>query len=249
MTKGRLTASLIGILLVCVLAGGVGAFVIGRQDARAIAAPTGPSGPASPGPEAGTGSSRSGSPNSAPSSPSSTDSSAAVSSSGSPGGSGTGDPGAGSSSSTAASITSPSAVIPTSPERTAVILAGVAADDPQAAEIRDLLQRHFDAINSRDYELWATTVTKEQSDAVGPERWLEEYSTTSDSEGSVIVIDQQPRQVQLTFRSRQAPELAPDKKSDCVIWSVTFPLVTVDGELRIGPSVENRARYRPCQGP
>lgn len=239
MTNGRLTATLVGILLLCVVAGGVGAFVIGRQDASAVAAPGGRSAPMSPGP--GPGTSTTGTRTPAPSS-------TAVQAESSSSGQATGDPDVGSLPPTPPT-TSRTAVTPTDAERTTVMLAGVAADDPQAAEIRDLLQRHFDAINTRDYELWASTVTKEQSAALRPERWLKEYSTTSDSEVSVIVIDNNPRQVQLTFRSRQAPELAPDKKSDCVIWSVIFPLATVDGELRIGPSAEDRARYRACHGP
>jgi hypothetical protein len=240
--KGRLTATLIGILLVCALAGGVGAFVIGRQDAAAVAATTDASLPPSFGPDSGSATSSAGTSGSLTASSSETISSSS--------GTDTGDPGSSSPSATEQPMTSsPSAATTTSPEGMSVTLAGVAADDPQATEIRDLLQRHFDAINTRDYELWAGTVTKEQSAALRPERWLKEYSTTSDSDISVIVIDNDPRQVQLTFRSRQAPELAPDKKSDCVIWSVIFPLATVYGELRIGPSLEDRARYRPCHGP
>lgn len=230
MTQRRLTAYLVGVLLICLLAGGVGAYLIGRHNAGNAAAgePSTPTdgGSSTPDPTTTAESQPSSAPaTSEPIDPPTTD--------------GVSEP----------LTTAPSeATTPPSAESTTVVLAGVAADDPQAEEIRELLQRYFDAINNRDYRQWASTVTKEQSAAIGSDRWKEEYSSTADTQIFVIVINDEPRQAQLTFRSRQDPAKAPDKKSECVRWEVTLPLTTVDDTLLIGVSKEHLARYRPCPG-
>lgn len=238
MTQRRLTAILVGVLLICLLAGGAGAYLIGRQNANNAAAgePVTPtvrgSDPPAPPTHAETqqpADTATSEPIDPPTTKDSTEPPTTKDSTEPP-------------------TTAPSQAISPADESSAVVLAGVAADDAQAEEIRALLQRHFDAINNRDYQQWASTVTKEQSAALGSDRWNEEYSTTVDTEIFVIVINDDPRQAQLTFRSRQDPEKAPDKKSTCVRWEVTLPLTTVDNTLLIGVSKEHLARYRPCPG-
>lgn len=227
MTQRRLTAILVGVLLICLLAGGAGAYLIGRQiaDNAAAGEPITPTDGGSPAPDSTTPPASQQSPDTATSEPPPTTDDA-----------------------TEPTTTAPSEATSPSAESSTVVLAGVAADDAQAGEIRALLQRHFDAINNRDYEQWASTVTEEQSAALGSDRWNEEYSSTVDTQIFVIVINDEPRQAQLTFRSRQDPAKAPDKKSACVRWEVTLPLTTVDDTLLIGVSREHLARYRPCPG-
>lgn len=134
----------------------------------------------------------------------------------------------------------------TETESTEVAIAGVAADDPQADEIRDLLQRHFDSINNRDYAGWVSTVTPDLSSELPRMQWLKVYSTTRDTDVSVIRIYRDPRQVDITFRSRQDEKYSPEGKYSCLNWKITHPLTNGADGLRIERSIESDADWRPC---
>lgn len=129
-----------------------------------------------------------------------------------------------------------------------MVLVGAAAnDDPQRAAIRDLLQKHFDSINSRNYQGWKDTVTQPEGGKLPEAAWQQAYGTTHDTDISVIAITAQPLQAQVTFRSRQAAAQAPDKKSTCLNWRITVSLeVQDDGSLLIGRSLANTAGWQPC---
>lgn len=129
---------------------------------------------------------------------------------------------------------------------TEVAIAGVAADDPQAGDIRDLLQRHFDSINNRDYAGWASTVTADLSVELSQKQWLEAYRTTQDTDISIIRIYRDPRKVDITFRSRQDKQYSPDGKSSCLNWKVAHPLTDTADGLRIERSITSAADWRPC---
>lgn len=45
----------------------------------------------------------------------------------------------------------------------------------------DLIERHFAAINARDYEGWANTVTSRRAVDQSPDRWAQSYRSTRDS--------------------------------------------------------------------
>ncbi len=219
MAQGRLTVTLVAVLVICLAGGGAGAYLLGRH--RATVAIVGKQ------------------------------SSAAVA-----GGSGTPRSARSSSARSAATGTAP--VLLTDPplvttsgraaEDTTVVLVGAAAnDDPQRSEIRELLQKHFDSINKRDYQGWRATVTEPQVGELPEDAWLQAYASTRDTDISVIAITSKPRQAQLTFRSRQAAAQAPDKTSTCLNWRITVPLVSnPDGSLLIGRSVTDSAGYQAC---
>lgn len=226
LSQRRLTAALIGALLVCLLAGGVGAYFLGQRRSDAAAGVTPPSRPTVTRTTVTYVTDTDGSP-------------ATDTGSGEPTGDGPGPP-------TSAPEPSADQSTPADQNDRTVRLADAVSADPQADEIRELMQRHFDAINNGDYKLWAGTVTSDQVAAIPPDRWRKEYSTTIDTAIAVVAVDSDPRRVQLSFRSRQAPEFAPDKKSKCLEWKVSLPLTTVSGQLLIGRSIQDQASWNPC---
>lgn len=260
MARHRLTAVLVGTLALCLLAGGTGAFLLGRHQAQVAGAASDVAG--SGGPD----SSQSQSPDgvdgdsavpgtTAPAGPDSdnTDSinpdsinpdsnNPAPTEQGSLGPSADSDPSRSLPSS--APITESPDAVPANDRE--VRLSAAAAIDPQADEIRDLLQRHFDAINTGDYQLWAGTVTKDQVKSIPADRWRKEYSTTIDTGMSVLKIDPKTRQITVSFESRQAPQFAPDKRSTCVDWTVSLPITPVNGTPLIGRSLEDVAQHQTC---
>ncbi|HLU60430.1 MAG TPA: hypothetical protein VKZ81_33645 [Pseudonocardia sp.] len=103
-----------------------------------------------------------------------------------------------------------------------------AAADPDGEAVRAQLQRHYDAINGRDYELWRTTVVPERAEALGEEEWLEAYATTRDGSIRVDRIDRDPDGtllVRVRFISSQAVEKAPpDLPATRICWRSTLPM-------------------------
>lgn len=131
-----------------------------------------------------------------------------------------------------------------------VELAEGAKADPASADIQNLLQRHFEAINHRDYQAWQTTVTRQRAAEFSSEQqWLDDYQSTVDSAirvdrieptttGSVVLI---------SFTSAQDPTLAPDdQQSDCLRWRVGYLVVTVRRELRLGHSDGDTSQHFQC---
>jgi hypothetical protein len=129
-----------------------------------------------------------------------------------------------------------------------VQLAPDVAADPRSEEIRQLLQRHFDAINSRDFDDWQTTVTRRRAAEYPKSQWQFEYQSTRD--GSILVHRVEPVQggsvVLLSFTSMQEPHLAPDRQSDCLRWRVSYSIVLERGELRLGQSDPKASQFVPC---
>jgi hypothetical protein len=128
----------------------------------------------------------------------------------------------------------------------AVEMTPAAERHPRAEEIRLLLQQYFDAINSRDYPVWAASVSAAQSQGRPESEWSRSYSTTKDSKIKVIDIMDDPLRVRLWFTSEQAVELAPsDLPVKCINWDVTYDLVD-EGSLRIGTTVPTATNKAAC---
>lgn len=70
-----------------------------------------------------------------------------------------------------------------------VELSGDAERHPAAGAVRSQLQRYFDAINTRDYELWTTSVAAERVAAQPRDQWLAAIDTTADGTIRVDRID------------------------------------------------------------
>jgi hypothetical protein len=103
-----------------------------------------------------------------------------------------------------------------------------AADHPAGEAVREQLQRHYDAINERNYAQWRRTVVPARSDALGEDDWRDAYATTRD--GSILVerIDSDPDAgllVRVRFISTQAVEHAPpDLRAERICWRSTLPM-------------------------
>ena len=103
-----------------------------------------------------------------------------------------------------------------------------AANHPAAEAVRAQLQRHYDAINDRDYAQWRATVVPARSDALGEDEWRDAYATTRDGSVRVQRIDAAPDGgllVRVRFVSTQAVENAPsDLPAERICWRSTLPM-------------------------
>ncbi len=105
-----------------------------------------------------------------------------------------------------------------------------AAAHPAGDEVRAQLQRHYDAINGRDYELWRATVVPARAASLGEAEWRKAYATTRDGSIRVERIDPDERPdggllVRVRFISTQAVENAPpDLRVERICWRSTLPM-------------------------
>ena len=105
-----------------------------------------------------------------------------------------------------------------------------AAIHPAGEAVRAQLQRHYDAINGRDYEQWRATVVPARAEALGEAEWQKAYATTRDGSVRVDRIDPDPDGdggllVRVRFISTQAVENAPsDLPVGRICWRSTLPM-------------------------
>jgi hypothetical protein len=119
---------------------------------------------------------------------------------------------------------------------------------PETAEVRGLLERYFTAINQRDYAAYRDTLV------LGPrvkseDQFRTDFQSTRDSDVRLFNLRDDPggRLVaSVSFVSHQAPADAPDGVSDCLQWTVSYPLVRVDGQFRIDVVPNREPDSRPC---
>ncbi|HYH33194.1 MAG TPA: hypothetical protein VD903_22715 [Pseudonocardia sp.] len=109
-----------------------------------------------------------------------------------------------------------------------VELSPYAARHPEAGSVRAQLQRHYDAINERDYAQWRATVVAARAEALGEDAWHDAYATTRDGTIRVHRIDPAPDGgllVRVAFVSTQAAEDAPpDLQATRICWRSTLPM-------------------------
>lgn len=115
-----------------------------------------------------------------------------------------------------------------------------AVEHPLYGTVRQLMQRYFNAINSRNYAAWRTTVVEQRIKDNPEEKWRRDFQSTKD--GSIVVnrieLGQRDTAVVLmTFTSTQDPADAPkDLPVGCLRWSIVFPLVHRDDGWKIDES-------------
>lgn len=108
-----------------------------------------------------------------------------------------------------------------------VVLSADAAAHPAGEAVRAQLQRHFSAINARDYAAWAGTVVPERAAALPEPDWQAAYASTRDGSIRVDRIDDRPGGVlvRVRFVSTQdvaaAPPAAPAPR---VCWRTSLPM-------------------------
>ncbi|WP_344929547.1 hypothetical protein [Saccharopolyspora gregorii] len=122
---------------------------------------------------------------------------------------------------------------------------------PDHADIRWTLQMHFNAINTRRYETWKTTVVAAKQQQLPEDKWQREYATTRDAAIKVHRIEPGPDdsvRVLMTFVSTQDPKDAPaGMQSACLRWRVVYPMVVDGGGFRLDTnSLPGSALAVPC---
>ena len=136
------------------------------------------------------------------------------------------------------------------PGPAAVELSQDAAAHPLADQIRSLLQRHFDAINNRDYAVWTSTVVARRSREMPEPKWQADYVSTRD--GSILVHRIEPSPdgtvVLLSFTSTQDAAQAPASLpgSTCTNWWVSYRVVIERGQPRIDAGIRHSALNADC---
>jgi len=118
-----------------------------------------------------------------------------------------------------------------------VQLTAAAADRPAAGAVLALLDRHFTAINDRDYDTWATTVVSRRARQQPRDAWTDDYRSTRDSDVRVTAIDDAGPDavtVELTFVSRQDVADAPaNLPAERICWQSRWPVVAVSSGGRL----------------
>lgn len=111
-----------------------------------------------------------------------------------------------------------------------------AASHPFAASVAALLDRHFTAINQRDYASWSATVVAQRVSEQSQSAWLKSYRSTTDD--SVVVTSISSGSTDLTvglsFMSIQDPSDAPaDLQVTRICWESQWPVVDISSGGRI----------------
>jgi hypothetical protein len=136
------------------------------------------------------------------------------------------------------------------PGSSTVGLSQDAAAHPRADSIRVLLQRHFDAINNRDYAAWASTVVVRRSTEMPRPVWEAEYASTRD--GSILLQRIEPSSdgvvVLVSFVSTQSAANAPVNLpgATCTRWWVSYRVVDEGGLPRIDAGVRHSTINAAC---
>jgi hypothetical protein len=125
------------------------------------------------------------------------------------------------------------------------------ADHPQFPGIGPMLQDHFDSLNTKDYDKWRTTVTRQRAASYPEQNWKSDYKTTQD--GSILVkrIDPAPDRklrAMVAFTSTQAVEDAPPElPKGCIRWHIVLPLTREDNKWKIDVGSESASpRHDEC---
>lgn len=127
--------------------------------------------------------------------------------------------------------------------------AGTAAQ-PSAQTVLALLDRHFTAINRRDYAGWSFTVVTRRAQQQSAASWRNAYSSTTDS--SVVVTSLTPSGsdsavVGITFVSTQDLTQAPaDLPATQVCWTSQWPVVDLSAGGRIDTPPPGTTSKQTC---
>jgi hypothetical protein len=126
-----------------------------------------------------------------------------------------------------------------------------ATTQPLYSTLQPLLQKHFDAINAKDYDAWTQTVTTDRIRTASADKWNADYRTTKD--GSIVIYriemtGDKTARVLLKFTSTQdllnAP---PELPAECIHWNVVLPFAKEDGEWKLATgSASATPEHEPC---
>ena len=128
-------------------------------------------------------------------------------------------------------------------------LAPAAAKDPDAAGITDLLVNYFNAINSQDFQGYASLFTPSRRRLLTPAAFASGYQTTIDSMATLLGVARTASGVlaaTVNFTSHQSPAVSPDH-TGCTRWAITLFLLQQGGALLIStPPPDYHAYHVAC---
>ncbi|GAA4613832.1 hypothetical protein [Saccharopolyspora hordei] len=129
-----------------------------------------------------------------------------------------------------------------------------AAQHPDQRAVMVVLDNHFRSINTRNYDLWKSTVVPSKWAELPKDKWMRDYGSTEDLDMTVHRIDTGPDgslAVLLTFKSFQEVEHAPaNVPSTCLEWNLVYPMVLDESgrSLRLDTSkLPNSALVQECR--
>jgi hypothetical protein len=133
-----------------------------------------------------------------------------------------------------------------------VLLSPGAIQHPDSTKVQELLQQYFSAINNKQYDQWAASVDAKKVQQTPEPRWLQEFSSTKDSDIRVADIQTAPAnalRIMLAFTSTQDLAHAPTQlPATCVRWRVAYLLVIENGGLRLDATVQpGSVAVAPCK--
>jgi hypothetical protein len=125
-----------------------------------------------------------------------------------------------------------------------------AATHPLYETARQLIQTNFDAINSRNYDLWRSVVSVKRAKQTEVE-WRRAYRSTRD--GTILIQriesgTNDTAKVLLTFTSVQDPKDAPQELPEpCIRWQLVLPLSVEDDQWKLDSGPEGQApQHQKC---
>ena len=130
-----------------------------------------------------------------------------------------------------------------------VAVAPTVAGNPALGGVLAFLDRYFTAINTHDYQAYASLLDQQVLEQSSPAKFYSGDGSTTDSAATLNAISQANSgevAAAITFTSRQQPAASPDQ-SACDNWSITVYLVPQgSGYLLALPPPGYQASYTSC---
>ena len=127
-------------------------------------------------------------------------------------------------------------------------MAPALAGRPETPQVVALLTAYYAAINRKDFASAMRTLVDRPGLPRTEAEFRRRFRSTSNSGVRLLGLraEGDGYLISVSFTSHQDPVDAPDGASPCVRWSVQYPLVRVDGTLRIDEVRKSNLVYRRC---
>ena len=125
-----------------------------------------------------------------------------------------------------------------------------AANHPQGDAVRTVLQAYFRALNEKNYEAWADTVTDARRSLQTAALWHQGFQSTKD--GSILLYRIEPGaqgtlRALVGFTSTQSTNEAPDDfREPCIRWRLVLPMKYEHNSYRIDATDNRSIEHDKC---
>jgi len=131
-----------------------------------------------------------------------------------------------------------------------VMIGPAASQDANAPSVAAFLGRYFTAINTRDYQSYASLLSPPLRQGQTAQQFASGYRSTVDSAETLVSISPGPNGelvAVVTFTSHQNPADSPDHQQPCTDWRISLFLEQDAGGYLIDqPPPGYHASYRAC---